>query len=41
MPYEKYYANDLLPKTALPEQHGHVAFFIDSEGNRIGLYSSS
>lgn len=29
----------VVPKTALPPGMGHYAQFIDSEGNRVGLYS--
>jgi uncharacterized protein len=28
-----------VPKTQISEQHGHMAVFIDSEGNRIALHS--
>ena len=35
---EKSGAEVLLHKTAIGE-HGFIAFFIDSEGNRIGLHS--
>lgn len=29
----------LMPKTLINEQTGHMAIFIDTEGNRIGLHS--
>ena len=29
----------LTPKTALPEDWGFIAHFLDSEGNRVGLHS--
>ena len=29
----------LMPKTLINEQNGYMAFFLDSEGNRIGLHS--
>ena len=29
----------LLPKTAIPDYPGFFAHFLDSEGNRVGLYS--
>ncbi len=29
----------IVPRTALPEDMGYFAQFIDSEGNRVGLYS--
>jgi uncharacterized protein len=29
----------LLNKTALPEEMGYIAHFVDSEGNRIGLHA--
>lgn len=32
----------VLPKTAINDgEHGYFAHFIDSEGNRVGLYSQS
>lgn len=30
----------VVPKTALPGDMGHFAQFLDSEGNRVGLYST-
>lgn len=29
----------MVPKTEISPEHGHMAVFIDSEGNRIGLHS--
>ncbi|HXB42785.1 MAG TPA: VOC family protein [Puia sp.] len=29
----------LMPKTMIDEQTGHMAFFADTEGNRVGLHS--
>ncbi|MEP6615560.1 MAG: VOC family protein [Ginsengibacter sp.] len=29
----------MVPKTQISPEHGHMAVFIDSEGNRIGLHS--
>jgi uncharacterized protein len=31
----------ILPKTQIDEQVGHMAFFIDTEGNVIGLHSNA
>jgi predicted enzyme related to lactoylglutathione lyase len=31
----------IVPRTALPENMGYFAQFIDSEGNRVGLWSAS
>ena len=30
----------LMPKTLIDEQTGYMAFFEDTEGNRIGLHSN-
>jgi predicted enzyme related to lactoylglutathione lyase len=31
----------LLPKTAIHDgEHGYIALFLDSEGNRVGLYAA-
>lgn len=30
----------VMPKTLIDEQTGYMAFFIDTEGNKIGLHSS-
>lgn len=35
----KGWRNDLMKKTYLSEQAGHIALFQDTEGNRIGLHS--
>ena len=29
----------IVPKTEISPEHGHMAVFIDTEGNRIGLHS--
>ena len=29
----------LVPKTEISPEHGHMAIFLDTEGNRIGLHS--
>lgn len=29
----------LVPKTAISPEHGHMALFIDTEGNRVALHS--
>jgi len=29
----------VVPKTEISPEHGHMAIFIDTEGNRIGLHS--
>lgn len=29
----------VMPKTAISDEVGHIAFFIDTEGNKIGLHS--
>jgi predicted enzyme related to lactoylglutathione lyase len=29
----------LVPKTEVSPEHGHIAVFIDTEGNRIGIHS--
>lgn len=29
----------LLPKTFLSKEAGHIAFFVDTEGNKVGLHS--
>ena len=29
----------IMPKTQIPEEHGYMAFFIDTEGNRMALHS--
>lgn len=31
----------VMPKTPINEEIGHMAFFIDTEGNRIGLHSKN
>ena len=31
----------MMPKTQITEEIGYMAFFIDSEGNRMGLHSQS
>lgn len=31
----------VMPKTQISPEIGHMAFFIDSEGNRIGLHSQN
>jgi predicted enzyme related to lactoylglutathione lyase len=30
-----------MPKTAINNNNGFIAYFIDSEGNRVGLYSKN
>lgn len=30
----------LMPKTQIDEQTGYMAFFIDTEGNKVGLHSN-
>lgn len=30
----------IMPKTMIDEQTGYMAFFVDSEGNRMGLHSN-
>ena len=29
----------VVPKTQITEEHGYMAFFIDSEGNKMALHS--
>jgi predicted enzyme related to lactoylglutathione lyase len=36
---EKAGAKVLLPKTFLSKEAGHIAHFVDTEGNRIGIHS--
>ena len=36
---EKAGGKVLLPKTFMGDMVGNIAFFLDSEGNRIGLHS--
>lgn len=31
----------IMPKTLIDEQTGYMAFFIDSEGNKVGLHSNN
>jgi predicted enzyme related to lactoylglutathione lyase len=31
----------VLPKTQISPEYGYMAFFIDSEGNRVGLHSQN
>lgn len=31
----------VMPRTLIDEQTGYMAFFIDSEGNKVGLHSSN
>jgi uncharacterized protein len=31
----------VMPKTHIDEQTGYMAFFIDSEGNKVGLHSNN
>ena len=31
----------VMPKTAISPEVGHMAFFIDTEGNKIGLHSNN
>jgi uncharacterized protein len=31
----------IIPKTLIDNQHGYYAYFLDSEGNKMGLYSNS
>lgn len=31
----------LMPRTLIDEQTGYMAFFVDSEGNKVGLHSSN
>lgn len=33
--------NVLVTKTQISDEHGYMAVFVDSEGNRIALHSSS
>jgi predicted enzyme related to lactoylglutathione lyase len=30
----------IMPKTQISEEHGYMALFVDTEGNRIGLHNS-
>lgn len=30
----------IMPKTLIDEQTGYMAFFVDTEGNRVGLHSN-
>lgn len=36
---ERNGGNILMPKTHISEEIGHMAFFVDSEGNRVALHS--
>jgi uncharacterized protein len=36
---EKAGGKIMVPKTEISPEHGHMAVFIDTEGNRIGLHS--
>ena len=31
----------VMPKTQISEENGHMAFFIDSEGNRMAMHSQT
>ena len=32
-------AKGIVPKTEISPEHGHMAIFIDTEGNRVALHS--
>jgi len=38
---EKAGGKVVMPKTSISKEVGHMAFFIDTEGNRVGLHSNN